>query len=962
MLQPRLDYDIRGLWLPDEAGRAAADERLKTPSVQLPLIMIVEYALAKLLSSWGVEPAKLIGHSMGENTAAAVAGVMSFEDCIGLVHLRGQLFDTVAPGGMLSVTLPAEDLRPLLGDTLDLGAVNGPNLSVASGPEEALEALQATLDAREIEYQRIAINIAAHSRMLDPILEQFGAYLRSIQLNPPQVPILSNHTGQELTAEQATDPDYWVQHLRGTVHFASGVDALAADGTKVFIEVGPGKALSSLAGQNTHVQADQVINTLRHPEQDVADDSYFMAVLGRLWAVGLQIDWAQIWGEAARNRLVLPGYQFQRSHYYIALAGDAPQAAIPSRLMREENLDNWGYAPRWRKAYADCPFDVSSGDLGPPETWLIFKDDAGVAAPVIERLRAAGHAVAEVVPGDAFAQISADRFALAPEQGRDGYDQLIQTLVAQGRSPTRIAMFWPVTRDESFRPGSSFFHRTQEQGFYALMFLSQAISAEALPVPLHISVFSTGAQSVRGETLRYPEKATLSGPVRVIPAEMPGVTVSWCDVQIDKVSAVHGWFAAKGASDAGDPTAAVFEEILATPESQVSALRKGTRFVHSVDAAPLGAGLQEWDPGEAPVVLITGGLGGIGLTLAADLIRNNDARIVLMSRRRIAADDPRLAGFGSSAICLQGDVSNAEDMRRIRREAEARFGAITGVIHAAGVIDDAPILSKGAGSVEAVFTPKIHGTQVLGDVFPDGDLAWKVLFSSSSTVTAPAGQIDYVAANSYLNAFAEARRGGRTKVIALGWGVWSEVGMAADAMASRLGVETQAPPVQTGYPLASELVTRRDGTHVFETDLSAAQHWVLSEHRTKDGVILMPGTGYLEIVRQCLRGLGIGTGFALHDLYFLRPLDVGETETRRMRVALVPTDAGFDMRVQSALQVQGRDAWQTHAEAAISLAPMERPDPLDLTALASALPAPKLAAQGATLISPQEAHLDFGPR
>jgi acyl transferase domain-containing protein len=117
ILQPKLDYDIRALWLPEASDHAAAVERLKRPSVQLPLIMIVEYALAQLWMSWGVRPAALVGHSMGENAAACVAGVMSFEDCIGLVHLRGTLFDEVPKGGMLSVPLAAGDLEPLLGGT-----------------------------------------------------------------------------------------------------------------------------------------------------------------------------------------------------------------------------------------------------------------------------------------------------------------------------------------------------------------------------------------------------------------------------------------------------------------------------------------------------------------------------------------------------------------------------------------------------------------------------------------------------------------------------------------------------------------------------------------------------------------------------------------------------------------------------------------------------------------------------
>ncbi|MCB2123061.1 MAG: acyltransferase domain-containing protein, partial [Rhodobacteraceae bacterium] len=161
---------------------------LKRPSVQLPLIMITEYALAQLWKSWGVEPAALVGHSMGENTAACLAGVMSFEDCIGLVHLRGQLFDTIAPGGMLSVPMGEDDLRAILDPALDMASVNAPDLCVVSGPQAALDALEAELRDRDVEPQRVQIDIAAHSRMLEPILERFGAYLRSIRLSAPELP------------------------------------------------------------------------------------------------------------------------------------------------------------------------------------------------------------------------------------------------------------------------------------------------------------------------------------------------------------------------------------------------------------------------------------------------------------------------------------------------------------------------------------------------------------------------------------------------------------------------------------------------------------------------------------------------------------------------------------------------------------------------------------------------------
>lgn len=304
-LAPQLDYDIRALWLPD-GDPSDAGETLKKPSVQLPLIAIVEYALAQLWISWGVKPAAMVGHSMGENVAACLAGVMSFESLIDLVLLRGRLFDTVPAGGMLSVPLSLDAITPYLSDDLDIASVNGPELTAISGPDAALIELAARLNKDEVESQRIAIDIAAHSRMLEPILDEYRAFLATLDLQAPKMPFMSNRTGQPITAAQATDPDYWVGQLRHTVHFADCIETLSADQPRVYLEVGPGKALSSLAQMCANVKPAQVLASLRHPDQEIADDIYFFGIIGRLWACGVEADWDQIWGMRGATAFCCP--------------------------------------------------------------------------------------------------------------------------------------------------------------------------------------------------------------------------------------------------------------------------------------------------------------------------------------------------------------------------------------------------------------------------------------------------------------------------------------------------------------------------------------------------------------------------------------------------------------------------------------------------------------------------------
>lgn len=973
ILDPKIDGDIRKILLPDAGHETEAGERLEKPSVQLPLIVICEFALAKLWMSWGVQPAAMVGHSLGEYTAACLAGVMSFEDCIGLVHLRGELLDTVEPGGMLSVSMSADALRPLLGDDLDLGAVNAPNLSMASGPKSALEVLQKELEAREIDFQRIAVDVAGHSRMLDPILGKFGEYLRSITLNPPQMPLTSNRTGEMMTAEQATDPLYWVDHLRGTVLFAECLGTLAAK-NRIFIEVGPGTVLSSLAGQHPEIEANQVIGSLRHPKDETPDDAYFLAMLGRVWALGGEIDWAQYWGKARRVRLPLPTYAFRRSHYFIE-PGKVESELNTKWLMRDETPENWGWAPVWRPAYAACETDVT-GDLSDlsPQRWLIFEDDGGLCDGVTKRLRSAGHQVITVRAGDTFARDGDTGYILSPERGRESYDALIGDLMDREFLPDRVVHGWLATTRESYRPGSSFFHRNLEQGFFSLLFLAQAIGDEGWSHPLHVTVLSSGAVQVRDEPLLFPEKATLAGPGRVIGREFPQITVSSLDLDLPRAKG-------RAAPDLSSFTIPVLEEILSPPAALEAAVRGQKRYEmvwrpKDLDAPEAGVPRLK----EKGVVLITGGVGGIGLTLARRLVEVSDARIVLMSRSGLppkdswdqvlentAPGDPiarhiravkALEDAGGEVICLAGDVSNVEDMREIRGEIETTMGPVHGIIHAAGVVEDGLIQTKSMTEIENVFAPKLHGTRVLEDVFPDGDVDWLVLFSSSSTATAPTGQVDYVAANEYLNAYARSRAGDKTRVLAIGWGIWADTGMAADAMALRTGAGKDAPVLPAGLPLLDKKTFDAVGNRVFTAEYVAKDRWILNDHRTGAGHAVLPGTGYLELAAEALAGQGETAAFEIRDLYFMRPLAVGAGETRPVHLRLPRTDTGYELVVESGAE----DTREVNAQAQISILPLRRPGPLDIAGIAARCATPVRAAKGGSLRSAQETHLRFGPR
>jgi acyl transferase domain-containing protein/thioesterase domain-containing protein len=987
-LLKRTKKDLRPLLFADDARLGEVAVELERPSLQLPAIFIVEHALAKLWMSWGVEPSAMIGHSMGENTAACLAGVMSFTDTLGLVSLRGDLFERVPPGGMLSVPLSAEELRPLLGAELDLASVNSTGLCVASGPVDALERLARQLEERGVETKRVPISIAAHSRLLDPILADFGAYLKSIRLSPPKLPFVSNFTGTWITDREAQDPEYWVRHLRNTIRFADGIGTLCADKSRVFLEVGPGKTLSSLARQHADLHAGaSCLSSLRHPDERISDVAFFTAVLGRLWGAGVAVDLAQLWKGEKRRRVSLPTYAFQRQRYWIE-PGAPATASVESKGSPEKlaSFDDWFHRPVWNER----PLETSSA---PPakETWLVFVDDAGIGERVVAWLAARGHDVVTVHESDSYEQHSPSEYFLSPEHGREGYDRLVRDLVASGKVPSGVAHLWMVTGDESFRPGSSFFHRNQERGFYSLFFLAQATLDEGLPGPLRVHVVSNGMQSVDGETLCYPDKATLLGPCKVWPHEAAGTTVSSIDVELPGQGGARkprfSRFSGKKILD--ELARSVAAELAAPAANAIVAWRDGERFVQELEAWKRSAAPAiESRLRERGVYVITGGLGGLGLVAAQFLATRYRARLVLIGRtalpprsewdawmarsafsnatsRRIQrVRDLELAG--AEVMIAAADITDSVAMRAVLRDARSRFGSIDGVFHTAGVLDDGLIQGKTQSSVEDVFTPKVHGTLVLDALLAEEKPAFLVLYSSTSAWIAPAGQVDYVAANAFLDAYAQSKSSsGETYTVAVDWGVWNEVGMGFDA-ASRMG-HTGASATQretrVRHPFFDARVEDRSSHIVLTARFTPSARWVLDEHRTRQGHALLPGSGYFELIGAALRECGETSAFEVRDLYFFRPMYVADTETKELRVRLRASDEGYAFDLQTKVDLDGgRAGYQTHAQARVLLHTMATPEPVDLAAIDARCDIARLSDPGRGVRTKQEDHLRFGPR
>jgi amino acid adenylation domain-containing protein len=328
ILQREISVDLRKLLYPAQDRIDEAEERLKQTFVTQPALFAIEFALAKLWMTWGIRPQALVGHSIGEFTAACLADVFSTTDALKLVAARGRLMQEMPPGRMLAVSLSEEQLSPFLNDDLSLAVINSPSLCVVSGEDNVIERLESLLSKKQVVYRQLHTSHAFHSRMMDPVIAPFAERVKQANPKPPKIPFLSNVTGTWITREEATDPNYWARHLRRTVRFADCVEELLKEPNRVLLEAGPGRTLSALATQHPAKKKSHVVlSSMRLPREKRDDGVFILDTLGALWRAGVPIDWMGFHAGTKRRRVPLPTYPFERKRYWIeARHPESPRA------------------------------------------------------------------------------------------------------------------------------------------------------------------------------------------------------------------------------------------------------------------------------------------------------------------------------------------------------------------------------------------------------------------------------------------------------------------------------------------------------------------------------------------------------------------------------------------------------------------------------------------------------------
>ncbi|MEW1653843.1 beta-ketoacyl synthase N-terminal-like domain-containing protein [Streptomyces sp. NPDC093707] len=784
----------------------------------------VSYSLARTLIDWGVEPVAMLGHSLGEYVAATVAGVFPLAAALRLVTVRAQAQATLPEGRMLAVALGAGDLRPRLDDGLTLAAVNSADRCVVAGAPDAVAALATRLDGEGVWTRTLAVRHAFHSSAVDPLLARLRTALAEVEFAAPRLPFLSNVTGDWADPAEVTRPEYWLAHMRRPVLFDACAGHLAQAAPAALLELGPDAGLARLAARRLAPGSASTASCLPAAGGDPAaerETAHLLRAVGTLWTAGCPVDWTAFHRPQRPRRTPVPGYPFQRKRYWSLAPGEAADArpatsALAARPASGKQLHDWGYLPGWRHTAAVRPPARQDG-----ATCLLFADGP-LGAAVAGRLTALGvHPV--TVPSEH------ERPTELPH-----YHALLAELAAQGRTPRLVAHLWSATAAREAGPlDEAAVRQGQLSGLHSLLHLARAFGAHQGAQQVRLVAVTRGAQSVLGDDLDHPEQSTVTAAVKVIPRELPAMSATAMDI---------------GRTDGDLDRLAdrIVAELLAPDPATEIAYRGRQRFERSYTPLRL-------DPVGAPraaatggVHLVCGGLGGIGLSLAESLAGRATALVLTRRTPFPAAEDwsgylaahpagddttrlidrlTALTAKGTAVLVRQADVADATRMRAVVTEAEELFGPITGVVHAAGSPDTAGMIQRrDQQATDEAIAAKVLGPVVLDSVLRERTLDFFVLCSSIGTVLHKLkfGEVGYVAANEFLNAYAAhraCRRAGTT--VSIAWTDWTDVGMRASAqqeLLARYG-RTAEHPASTGDLLDG--IGRAEGVELFHRILAA---------------------------------------------------------------------------------------------------------------------------------------------
>ncbi|MDT8911798.1 SDR family NAD(P)-dependent oxidoreductase [Amycolatopsis sp. PS_44_ISF1] len=784
------------------------------------LHLVVQLALCTQLAARGVRQDLIAGYSIGEYAAAAAAGLIGREAAIDLVLVRARLLKGAPPGDMVVVNAGQETVSALFPDRIPAITMS-PRRHVYAVLEEDLAEFTTTLAAEAIGAKVLRLGVPYHSPVLSGLAEKLVSLTvgHAAQPNDAFIPTAEG--------DPATGNDYWGTHLSGPVDFSrvgTTVAELQQTTPCTILDLSGDGHLARVLGESGADTSDAV---KLFATGEKLRENYLLG-LARLWIRGFEVETLAP-GHEDGGLVSLPSRSFDRQRHLAqprATAAAAGSGTTRRTIQREDSLDDWIYHPSWRLRRRPKPRPRPAGE----ERWLVFAGESPEQQEIALGLARTGTPCTVIAPGgEGDGVIAGDEEAIR---------RLIADLEVEDQPITRIVHLWCLT---SLADGGTLEARLESKenelrlGFYTLLYAVQELAARQGAGPLELDIVATGIHpaGADGEGV-IPERALLLGPALVMPQDLPFVSARTIDTT---------------GLTAGQLVPEVLAELTCLSTDRNVALTPGQRWARCFEPCSLAPVDEEKMPlrlRERGVYLITGGLGGIGMTLAEYLVRTCRARLVLTALEAVPDEeswlgdgplpqDPLLAErvirlrklieLGGEILAARCDAASAGQTTELFRRIDERFGRLDGVVHAAGVFETQRAFrgleETTAEDCERRLLPKVDGTIVLAEHLRGRELDFVLMQSSLSAQLGGLGFYAYTAGNAYMDAFAERNRSADVPWMSVNWDGWIFRERTDDAGGQSVVSPSFASP---DFGVVAEIAIRpSEGAEIYSRMMNLAQ-------------------------------------------------------------------------------------------------------------------------------------------
>ena len=805
---------VKGFLLGDDKAVITLEEMDQTKNAQ-PLLFVMEYTLAMTLLKLGIQPDAMIGHSLGEYTAAAVSGTITFEECFELVVARAKLMQKMETGRMVSVAASVDEVREVLGQQVqyDIAAINAPDQTVISGPDKDMELAKELLEENNVALVSLHVSHAFHSRMMEPMLDEFKTELNKVHWKKLMLPYISNYTGEYIKEEEATCPEYYLKHLRNSVQFEKGAEKFRKLEGALFVEVGAGDVLTRLVkrciGIGNPVEA---VSMLPGAKKQVEGSYQFAKSLSFLWKRGCAVNWNVLYEGRQVEKQSLPGYCFGRKMYW--KYGEMVCSRGTADVRKKETVKKLSlYEPVWIPV--EKPKDCKEPQI--LDRYVIVAEQDSFSQALEERITQSGKTC----------------FRNSLEE-----TDWIANLPDNAKERIMVLMVLPV--DSHLEGLDSLWENCQKAREYLMKVISvlKKLHERYQENEVSVLLITSNMERIKNSESVNPLMTMVKGIVNTAEKEYPNFQLGCLDVERKNRDSYQ-----KAVMDG----VTLFLEDSA--KNKFQAYRSGQFMaIHYVLKEQKPQIIENEDLKYHGVYLITGGLGGIGLSIASHLASQYAATLILLTHSEfperaewdqwlqehggkdsISGKIKQILEFeeqGATVWVKRTSLSDPDMLSRVVEEVSQAFSKIDGVFHTAGIGDQTFIDFLTEEHVKKILEPKVMGTVCLYQQMMKHTKekpGFVALFSSIASITGGIGQTAYACANAFLDGFAEMAKSYGIPAISINWDTWKETGMA----------------VRAAKDLEKQMENGREAQRAFNA--GEAKQNILGDHgiRTKDGITIL---------------------------------------------------------------------------------------------------------------------------